>query len=99
MDRVGGGGDALGIQVAIPHPVASGGPHLGTDGTFSVVNGEHMLKHVFGFLVFFLQDGSLQGKPTSQEGKTGREMKQQRNLMIICSHTRCSGHKESGRKQ
>lgn len=35
MDR--GGGDALGIQVAIPHSVASGGPHIGTDGTSSGV--------------------------------------------------------------
>lgn len=35
MDR--GGGDALGIQVATPHSVASRGPHIGTDGTSSVV--------------------------------------------------------------
>lgn len=72
MDRGGGEGDALGIQVAIPHPVASGRPQTGTDGTFSAVNREHMLKQFF----FPLQDGSLRGKPTSQEGKTGRGMKQ-----------------------
>lgn len=82
MDRGGGGeGYALGIQVAILHPVSSGGPHIGTDGTFSVADREHMLKQIF-----FLQDGSPQGKPTSQEGKTGRGMKQ-RNCFVM---TNCS---------
>lgn len=90
-----GKGDALGTKVAIPHPVTSREPHIGTDGTFSVVDREHMLKQIS-----FLQDGSLQGKATSQEGKTGRGMKQRNcSVMTICCHTHCNGHEESGRKQ
>lgn len=79
----------------LPSP-PSGGPHTGIDETFSVVDREHMLKQIF-----FPQDGSLRGKPTSQEGKTGRGMKQQRNcsVMTICHHTHYSGCEESGRKQ
>lgn len=75
MDR-GRRGDALGIPFAIPHSVVSGEPHIGTDGTFSVVDREHMLKQII-----FPQKGSLRGKPTSQEGKTERGMKQQRNCL------------------
>lgn len=46
MDRGRGEGDALGIQVAILHPVSSGGPHIGTDGTFSAADRKHMLKQI-----------------------------------------------------
>lgn len=93
MDR--GEGDALGTKVATPHSVTSGGAHIGTDGTFSVVDRDHMLKQIF-----FLQDGNLQGKATPQEGKTGRGMKQRNcSVMTVCCHTHCSGHEESGRKQ
>lgn len=45
MDR--GEGDALGTKVATPHSVTSGGAHIGTDGTFSVVDRDHMLKQIF----------------------------------------------------
>lgn len=91
MDR-GGRGDALGIPVAISHPVVSEGPHIGTDGTFSVVS--EMLKQII-----FPQDGSLWGKLIAQEGKTERGMKQQRNcsVMTLCPLTHCSGREQSGR--
>lgn len=48
-----------------PHCVASGGPHIGKDGTFSVVNGEHMLKQIHFF--------PAGGKPTRKAHIPGRK--------------------------
>lgn len=98
MDRGGGKRDALGIQVAIPPPCSLWRTsHWKRWDIFCGKRRTHAQTGIF----FFLQEGSLQGKPTFQEGKTGREMKQQRNcsVMTIRPHTHCSGHEEFGRKQ